>query len=69
LALHSAVPKIEAFFRYYVGSGLEARVRARGGGAGAEGECASWVDWYGEVVCDLETLKKVVGEARQINVE
>lgn len=34
----------------------------KGGKKGnGEGEgCESWVDWYGEVVCDQESLREVV---------
>lgn len=49
-ALHSAVPKIEAAYQYYAGSQA-----ARGA------DCESWVDWYGEVVCDVETLQRLAG--------
>ena len=24
-------------------------------------ECGSWVDWYGQVVCDVETLMHLAG--------
>lgn len=49
LALHAAAPQIAAFYAWYADNGLGARV------AGREG-CGSWVDWEGEVVCDVETL-------------
>lgn len=54
LALHTAAPKIEAFYSWYTDNGLDARV------AGKEG-CGSWVDWYGETVCDVETLLRLAG--------
>ena len=49
-ALHAAVPRIEAAYQYYNDTQ-----------AGRAGDCESWVDWYGEVVCDVETLKRLVG--------
>ncbi|KAG7448716.1 uncharacterized protein BT62DRAFT_965246 [Guyanagaster necrorhizus] len=48
LAMHSATPKIEAFYQYY--SDLNSEV-----------DCGSWVDWYGTVVCDVETLVQLAG--------
>lgn len=51
LALHAATPKIEAFHQYYTDH--------HGNKEFGEG-CGSWVDWYGQVVCDLETLEKLV---------
>ena len=50
LALHAASPKLEAFYQYYADY-QEARFKD----AGLE-DCGSWVDWYGQVVCDVETL-------------
>lgn len=49
-ALHAAVPRVEAAYSYYVDTH-----------ASRAGECESWVDWYGEVVCDAEELRKLVG--------
>ena len=46
LALHTAVPRIEAAYQYYADSQ-----------AGRGADCGSWVDWYGEVVCDVESLR------------
>ncbi|TFK19735.1 hypothetical protein FA15DRAFT_759842 [Coprinopsis marcescibilis] len=51
LALHAASPKIEAFYNYYT-SYVNKTLACNGG---------SWVDWYGEVVCDVDTLKKLAG--------
>ncbi|THH29185.1 hypothetical protein EUX98_g5002 [Antrodiella citrinella] len=51
LGLHTAVPKIEAFYQHYLD-----RQAARKGT-----ECGSWVDWYGQVVCDVETLVHLAG--------
>jgi UDP-glucose:glycoprotein glucosyltransferase len=56
LALHVSTPKIEAFYQYYVENGLEARRRKS---VEKDGECESWVDWYGEVVCDVESLARL----------
>lgn len=50
LALHAATPKIEAFYQYYTD---------HHGNKELEDGCGSWVDWYGQVICDLETLEKV----------
>jgi hypothetical protein len=52
LALHAATPKIEAFHHHY-----ETHVNVTRGS-----NCGSWVDWYGEVVCDLETLVGLAGK-------
>jgi UDP-glucose:glycoprotein glucosyltransferase len=46
LALHAATPKIEAFYQHYGDRSVE---------------CGSWVDWYGEVICDVERLAHVAG--------
>jgi UDP-glucose:glycoprotein glucosyltransferase len=51
LALHSAAPKIEAFYQHYIN--LHGGKSDRG--------CGSWVDWYGETVCDAERLKQLAG--------
>lgn len=50
LALHSSVPRAEAAYEYYLGSHAERGI-----------ECGSWVDWYGQVVCDLDTLRALIG--------
>ncbi|KAJ6626996.1 glycosyltransferase family 24 protein [Mycena sp. CBHHK59/15] len=48
LALHTATPKIEAFYHHYA--------------THIEGvDCGSWVDWYGVAVCDVETLSHLAG--------
>jgi len=50
LGLHSATPKIVAFYQHY----LE---RARILDASNETErCGSWVDWYGAVICEADEL-------------
>lgn len=50
LALHAATPKIEAFYQYY--TDLNVTVPST--------ECQSYVDWYGERVCDAATLRRLV---------
>ena len=51
LAMHAATPKLEAFYNYYEDTHNNSRGH----------ECGSWVDWYGEVVCDVEGLAHLVG--------
>lgn len=55
VALHSASPKLEAFYQYYADHHA---TRTEG-----RTSCGSWVDWYGEVVCDAETLAHLVQTA------
>ncbi|KAI0786269.1 UDP-glucose:glycoprotein glucosyltransferase-domain-containing protein [Abortiporus biennis] len=50
LALHAALPKVEAFYQFYTH-----RHAFRN-----EQGCESWVDWFGQVVCDVETLEQLV---------
>ncbi len=52
VALHSASPKLEAFYQYYNDHHATRR--------GDPEVCGSWVDWYGEVVCDGKTLARLV---------
>ncbi|KAJ4470665.1 glycosyltransferase family 24 protein [Lentinula edodes] len=52
LALHAATPKIEAFYHHYTET-VEQSARRK--------ECGSWVDWYGSVVCDVESLAQLAG--------
>ncbi|KAI0028565.1 glycosyltransferase family 24 protein [Vararia minispora EC-137] len=49
-ALHSASPKLEAFYQYYNDTAEEI------GASRDLKSCGSWVYWYGEVVCDSERL-------------
>lgn len=49
LALHSANPRLQAAYQYYLDN-HGARNHA----------CGSWVDWYGEVICDKDTLRELV---------
>ncbi|KAG6839745.1 hypothetical protein C0991_012004, partial [Blastosporella zonata] len=51
LALHAATPKIEAFYNHYI----DHHNNTKGT------ECGSWVEWYGEVVCDIEKLVNLAG--------
>lgn len=51
LALHAATPKLQAFYNHYE----DHHNHSRGT------QCGSWVDWYGEVVCDAERLAQLAG--------
>ncbi|KAF9530297.1 UDP-glucose:glycoprotein glucosyltransferase-domain-containing protein [Crepidotus variabilis] len=51
LAMHAAAPRLQAFYNYY-----EDNYNYSSGN-----QCGSWVDWYGEVICDVETLAQLVG--------
>lgn len=51
MGLHAATPKIEAFYQHYEDNFNTTRGE----------QCGSWVDWYGEVVCDLDTLVNLTG--------
>ena len=55
LGLHSATPKIVAFYQHYLEkTGVQH--------ASNETErCGSWVDWYGGVICDVDELIRVTG--------
>lgn len=50
LSLHSSMPRLEAAYQYYSDNQ-----------AGRGADCGSWVDWYGEVVCTVETLQRLAG--------
>lgn len=52
LALHAALPKLEAAYRFYADAYPD-HVQCNGN---------SWVDWYGEAVCDVSTLRRLVQE-------
>ena len=56
LGLHSATPKIEAFYQYYRDTYVEKLIPKV-----PNDDCGSWVDWYGEVVCDIESLVRLAG--------
>ncbi|KIY49922.1 glycosyltransferase family 24 protein [Fistulina hepatica ATCC 64428] len=51
LGLHSASPKVEAFYQYYETYTSRSHTS----------DCGSWVEWYGEVVCDIESLVQLAG--------
>ncbi|KAF4618673.1 hypothetical protein D9613_009850 [Agrocybe pediades] len=51
LAMHAATPKLEAFYNYYGDNHNQSQGTA----------CGSWVDWYGEAVCDVERLAHLAG--------
>jgi hypothetical protein len=51
MAMHAAAPKLEAYFNFYDANHGKSHGK----------RCGSWVDWYGEVVCDVETLAHLVG--------
>ncbi|KAF5357223.1 hypothetical protein D9756_006756 [Leucocoprinus leucothites] len=51
LALHAATPKLEAFYQHYEDKHNNSKGTA----------CGSWVDWYGEVICDIESMVQLVG--------
>src|SRR5258708_5518318 len=55
-ALHSASPKLEAFYQYYIDRNLDKTPLP--GGIPAE-ECGSWVDWYGKRICTGQELAAV----------
>ncbi|OCH94043.1 glycosyltransferase family 24 protein [Obba rivulosa] len=56
LALHSASPKLEAYFQFY-----QDRDHLRREAGVTDADCDSWVDWYGQVACDTETLAHLAG--------
>ncbi|KII87653.1 glycosyltransferase family 24 protein [Plicaturopsis crispa FD-325 SS-3] len=58
LALHAATPKIEAFYQYYVDRYGEENGEEKCGGG-------SWVDWYGEAVCDIQGLEDAITKSEQ----
>lgn len=55
LGLHSATPKIVAFYQLY-----SDMARAQNMSEDTE-RCGSWVDWYGEVICDVDELIHLTG--------
>ncbi|PWN25468.1 hypothetical protein BDZ90DRAFT_223349 [Jaminaea rosea] len=67
LALHSQSPKVAAFWQVARTTGAEERWAKHVQENGlAAGECESWVDWYGRVVCSETELQVVLSEeARQ----
>ncbi|KAI0073110.1 glycosyltransferase family 24 protein [Panus rudis PR-1116 ss-1] len=55
LGLHMALPKLEAYYQYY-----RDRHVARHNALNRE-DCDSWVDWYGQIICDVQTLAHIAG--------
>ncbi|KAF9513801.1 glycosyltransferase family 24 protein [Hydnum rufescens UP504] len=52
VSLHSATPKLRAFYQYYSDKYPQPAEPAA--------SCLSWVDWNGEKICDPETLKSLI---------
>ncbi|THH06125.1 hypothetical protein EW145_g4303 [Phellinidium pouzarii] len=74
IALHAAAPKVQAFYQFYryadqrggpsfsSEAGREAgEEKGKKGESSLDPNCVSWVDWYGERVCDVETLARLAG--------
>ena len=60
VSLHSATPKLEAFYQYYndkYGAPIEASIES----------CFSWVDWNGEKICDPKILKTLIEQPTSEN--
>ncbi|KDQ52084.1 hypothetical protein JAAARDRAFT_489658 [Jaapia argillacea MUCL 33604] len=58
MALHAATPKLEAMFEWY----RDTQSRSwEGGDVDVDKECGSWVDWYGERLCEVEELVRLAG--------
>jgi UDP-glucose:glycoprotein glucosyltransferase len=57
LALHTAVPRIEAAYSWY-GSNVDE------GGLGVQG-CGSWVEWQGKGYCESEGLSIALDEGQR----
>jgi UDP-glucose:glycoprotein glucosyltransferase len=55
LGLHSATPKIVAFYQHYSDKAAVKNVSME------TETCGSWVDWYGEVVCEVDKLIRLTG--------
>ncbi|KAF8268079.1 UDP-glucose:Glycoprotein glucosyltransferase-domain-containing protein [Lactarius quietus] len=60
LALHAANPKLVAFYEHYSDNARGTRNNVSRD-ADAADSCDSWVDWYGEVVCEVERLVHLTG--------
>lgn len=59
LAMHAESPKITAFWNMYKTMGLEEKWNAQV----AESQrhsCGSWIDWYGQVLCNEEQVEKAL---------
>lgn len=69
LALHAAAPKVQAFYQFYKDERFDLDLsfdteEMEGGESKKDGKsegCESWVDWYGERVCDVDTLARLAG--------
>lgn len=48
LALHTAIPRIEAAYSWYESNVDESKLSVKG--------CSSWVEWRGEGFCESESL-------------
>jgi len=61
LALHTASPKIEAYYEYYGDLSLSETPQTEGE---APEDCiGSWVDWYGKRVCTVQALRRLVEDS------
>jgi UDP-glucose:glycoprotein glucosyltransferase len=59
LSLHSSTPKLEAFYNFYRDQSVSHNTTTIPDG------CLSWVDWYGERICDIKTLLQAWGIAEK----
>lgn len=55
LGLHSANPKIVAFYQHYSDNAEIQNVSEE------TENCGSWVDWYGRVICGVDDLIHLIG--------
>ena len=55
LGLHSATPKIMAFYQHYSDMAGTQNISEK------TESCGSWVDWYGGVICDVDELIHLTG--------
>ena len=66
LSLHTAAPKIEAYYQYYETSVVPSLTEY-------DESCESWVHWRGKQICrtnDLEaTLRQSTGEQRCVETK
>ena len=57
--MHAATPRLAASAEHY-----DLRVTDVSGPTASSGEdCASWVDWYGQIVCDADSLLRLANAA------
>ncbi|CAO1635982.1 unnamed protein product [Parajaminaea phylloscopi] len=59
LALHSQAPKVSAFWQLAKTTGAVERWKKHIE-TSSHTACQSWVDWYGQVVCDAEELENLI---------